>query len=246
MQAPSSTETARLARATFDHLKELGSFVVRNGTFEAALRFTARGVELNSEGRCPSLLSDGRCGIYEKRPATCAALPFEYTLPSRELPVKVESMKQAARSRGFECSFSEDAPVIWEGGDLTAGIYKDGYDQGVENSKSDADVQAFLGSQLFGRGEEGQQLLAAAIDVITSGRVFPFDFPTILEALQIAEGAGAPMPFPLPDFSIVAEKQLQLIRGAISQNLSRKQRADRDKTTYLRHLEAAWMDMMEE
>lgn len=62
--------------------------------------------------RCPVLRDDQKCGIYDRRPGVCRVVPFDLHLRPdlvSKAPVADEAL---ARRLGFECDWSELAPVM--------------------------------------------------------------------------------------------------------------------------------------
>lgn len=65
-------------------------------------------------GACAAL-SEGRCGIYQRRPLACRAVPFHY---ARADALAVADLDAFVSTAGHRCDVSEAAPVVLEGGSI--------------------------------------------------------------------------------------------------------------------------------
>ena len=63
-------------------------------------------------GACPAL-SGGRCGIYDRRPLACRAVPFHYSRPETLAEVDLATFVETP---GYRCDTSAEAPVVLAGG----------------------------------------------------------------------------------------------------------------------------------
>jgi Fe-S-cluster containining protein len=63
-------------------------------------------------GRCPVLRGDNRCGIYDRRPGVCRFVPFDLHLRPDLVSRAPIAGEELARRLGFECDWSERAPVV--------------------------------------------------------------------------------------------------------------------------------------
>ncbi len=62
--------------------------------------------------RCPVLQDDNKCGIYDRRPGICRVVPFDLHLRPDLVSKAPSAGEELARRLGFECDWSELAPVI--------------------------------------------------------------------------------------------------------------------------------------
>jgi Fe-S-cluster containining protein len=65
-------------------------------------------------GACTAL-SEDRCGIYERRPLACRAVPFHY---ARADALAVADFDAFVSTAGYRCDVSEAAPVVLERGSI--------------------------------------------------------------------------------------------------------------------------------
>jgi Fe-S-cluster containining protein len=63
-------------------------------------------------GACTAL-SDGRCGIYERRPLACRTVPFHYSRPEASAESDLEAF---VATPGFGCDTGAGAPIVLEAG----------------------------------------------------------------------------------------------------------------------------------
>jgi Fe-S-cluster containining protein len=77
-------------------------------------------------GACTAL-SDGRCGIYERRPLACRTVPFHYSRPEASAE---RDLNAFVGTPGFGCDTGPGAPVVLEAGRIV--------DPGARRARGDA------------------------------------------------------------------------------------------------------------
>jgi len=65
-------------------------------------------VDDDGSGQCPAL-SNGRCGIYERRPLTCRTVPVHYSRPPSTLASYLDGF---TRTPGYECETLTAPPIL--------------------------------------------------------------------------------------------------------------------------------------
>lgn len=83
-----------------------------------------------SPGACRALKSQ-LCGIYDRRPLTCRAVPIHY---SRPVATADADLRAFVATPGYGCDTSETAPVVIEGGQVV--------DSDMRQARADAAVVA--------------------------------------------------------------------------------------------------------
>ena len=80
--------------------------------------------------RCSALRDDMKCGIYERRPTMCRVVPFDLHLRP-DLVNKLPQWEEAeGRAHGFECDWSDKAPVIVTPKGIVDPQYREPYEKG--------------------------------------------------------------------------------------------------------------------
>lgn len=83
-------------------------------------------------GRCPAL-TNGLCGIYERRPLTCRTVPLHY---SRQPSVLQSYIDQFTATPGYECD-TTGSPVILRGSSIVSPDLRHYRERAVEMAKAD-------------------------------------------------------------------------------------------------------------
>lgn len=81
----------------------------------AAILFALVDVDQMS-GACPQRTADGRCAIYEGRPAKCRIVPFDESIPEPDAGEALAVTLGHLRARGGTCRVDTGAPVVWSDG----------------------------------------------------------------------------------------------------------------------------------
>lgn len=71
---------------------------------------------LDTQRSACAALTDGRCGIYERRPLGCRTVPFHY---ARAEALALDDFDAFVSTPGYRCEIGENAPVVIDGGRIT-------------------------------------------------------------------------------------------------------------------------------
>jgi Fe-S-cluster containining protein len=87
----------------------------RNGakTVEYTRYLTISALTLDAGSGACTALSDGRCGIYARRPLACRTVPFHYSRPEASAE---RELKAFVGTAGYGCDTSVSAPVVLAAG----------------------------------------------------------------------------------------------------------------------------------
>ena len=108
--------------------RKSGTKVMRGGRavdYDQYLFISA--LSLDTELGACSALSDGRCGIYDRRPFTCRTVPFQYWRVDAALSDQLDAF---ARTPGYACDTSDSAPLVLDGSRII--------DENVRQARTDA------------------------------------------------------------------------------------------------------------
>lgn len=88
--------------------------VMRNGKPVERINYLMiSAIALDTRRGACAALADGRCGVYERRPLACRAVPFHY---ARADALAKEDFDAFVSTAGYRCDVGESAPVVLEGG----------------------------------------------------------------------------------------------------------------------------------
>jgi Fe-S-cluster containining protein len=121
-RCPASGPSAAPAGALHESKRRLAAFAARTRIVKR--RQGGRAVEyrryllisaltLDTRPGACTALSDGRCGIYDRRPLACRTLPFHYSRPEASAERDLEAF---VATEGHGCDTGGDAPVVLAGG----------------------------------------------------------------------------------------------------------------------------------
>lgn len=188
-------------------------------------------------GRCPSLRPDGRCGIYERRPAVCRYIPAQHLLPSDR---QDRALEMFYRDHSGDCDWTEAAPVILKGGRIVDGPMAAALDEAEEDERRDNAVLRLLaqhGHRVASIEDEADLSIAGLIEA--SMRAPSMDVPLVVIVMFLAglrEAGMLPDGYGEFDLKDIARRQAEACERMIQDNLRRKNRDDRLLTAELRAL----------
>lgn len=82
-------------------------------TIEYMRYVTVSALSLDAGAGACAALSDGRCGIYARRPLACRTVPFHYSRPEASAE---RDLKAFVGTPGFGCDTGAGAPIVLEAG----------------------------------------------------------------------------------------------------------------------------------
>jgi Fe-S-cluster containining protein len=94
--------------------------------------------------KCPALLDDGRCGIYEHRPLQCRVVPFDWQLAPGYVSRAPLWTEETGRPRDFRCDWSEAAPLAVDEKGVAEPGYADAYDKAREEARASKSALSLL------------------------------------------------------------------------------------------------------
>jgi Fe-S-cluster containining protein len=184
---------------------------------------------------CPALDADGkRCTIHERRPHTCRTVPIRYDVPAGLLVRAFRGVVDAgiASADPFECDVSRSAPVLLRDGEVVDAEYKDARAAGAE--------AALAEKTLCGRILESP-LMPPLREVYTHLRQSKLVAVSFHGAVATAHDLGLLDAVALRTF---CQAQIALLEREITRALARKLKAERETTSRLRTLDAAYRTML--
>lgn len=172
--------------------------------------------------KCPALLKNNTCGMYERRPQVCRAFPLD-----PKFPEMLQNVPLSALSQRLACDFSEAAPPLWSDGKLVSEKHRELLQARQETIARDSQFLPYYG--------------------MASANFTPL--PSLSEILLAIKGNGSlDLPFVPALVYLVAsgqvdadraelclERQIGLAGEAIEQAMARKDKAERSRTAILRN-----------
>jgi Fe-S-cluster containining protein len=228
-------------RDQFDWIASLGALTISTGGVRIAIRLSAAPLSSPALARCPQLDGDGKCAIWERRPALCRSLPLDFWAPEGQQPLRLRAMAKHVAEDGYQCDMGDGAPAIWRDGAIVDPAHRAAWEDGVRRSKEEWPVLTVLAKEM----EAGSTSLPSIPQIggaVLSGEAYHLDFFGVLGTLHVfrdsgsAERAGVDLSG-LPGQEEFLVAQLGLIEAQLASNLSRKAPADRPVTEKLRMLE---------
>lgn len=214
------------ANAQLAQHESLGGVAMVDARWKGVIRLVGDPFAQSGIGKCSQLMNNGHCGIYADRPSVCHLVPLSLVLPEAYQHVALESLRQHAEMANWDCEMGDDAPLLWENGEVVSTEYRAAFENAVEVN-SDGDMQRRLLSHI-------------GIDA----RGLPHFAALKMQKL----GVFAPLSSFLECFSDLfddpreaANTQLALIRAEIAENIKRKRPQDKPYTEELRDHEKAWV-----
>jgi hypothetical protein len=196
-----------------EHRRQLGHFSARDKIDRSRgrslhLTISARTVD-REKGRCPALI-DKRCGVYEKRPLSCRAVPLHFSQPDALL---ARSLDAFVRLPGYRCDTSVHAPVVFDGERVTDAPMQQARDDALKLAKSDLDWKKAILSLMDDPGAASAAGLPTYEDVVRhSDSGFASSVP-MLAAWRVAKNVGIIAP---SVFEEICEKQIALLKLEIA------------------------------
>jgi Fe-S-cluster containining protein len=196
-----------------EHRRQLSHFSVREKKDRAKgrslyLTISARTVD-REKGRCPALV-DKRCGIYDKRPLSCRAVPLHFSKPDSLLGAALDSF---VRTPGYMCDTSSNAPVLLDGERVMDASVQQSREGGLALAKSDLAWKKKILSLM----DDPDRAQAAGLPTYESVlRNFDAGYGSsvsMLAAWRVARDLGMISPKSLQD---ICEKQIVLIEAEIA------------------------------
>jgi Fe-S-cluster containining protein len=133
-------------------------------------------------GRCPVLRDDNTCGIYDRRPGMCRMVPFDLHLRPDLVSKAPIAGEELARKLGFECEWSEKAPVVVGPEGFVDPSYRADYERARRDITKSHALIRFIPSELL------LEALQAAKRNARSGQ--PMDVPVFFAVLVAAAVAA--------------------------------------------------------
>ncbi len=195
------------------HRRQLAHFSIRDKIDRPRgrslhLTMSARTVD-REKGRCPALV-DKRCGIYERRPLSCRAVPLHFSQPDALL---ARSLDAFVRLPGHLCDTSVDAPVVFDGERVTDASMRQARDDALELVNSEQRwKKAILSLMDDPRTASAAGLPTYEAVVRHSDSGFASSVP-MLAAWRVAKDAGIIAP---SAFEELCEKQIALLKLEIA------------------------------
>jgi Fe-S-cluster containining protein len=98
--------------------------------------------------RCPVLQDDNTCGIYDRRPGVCRVVPFDLHLRPDLVSKAPIAGEELARRLGFECDWSEQAPVVVGPDGFVDPSYRADYERAREDVAKSHSLLRFIPSEV--------------------------------------------------------------------------------------------------
>jgi Fe-S-cluster containining protein len=176
-------------------------------------------------GRCTYLRDDNTCGIYDRRPGVCRVVPFDVHLRPDLVSKAPIVDEELARRLGFECDWSERAPVILAPEGVVGPSYRADYERTRRDVTKSHSLIRFIPSEALigamqatkGTSRGGQPM----------GDV-PVFFP-ILVAAAVAAGF-----FDIGRARAILEAQIRVADTLEAAAIRRRDKDERDTTRQVR------------
>ena len=206
-------------------------------TVKFATTLSAVAIQPPSTQRCSALQTDGRCGIYDRRPNVCRYVPAQHLAPKTNQQLALAIFKE---KHNQDCDWSPSAPVLLADGTLVNPEMSASFTRAEQDDLRDAALlRALVDAETAFTSDSEEfdilDILESAMASEDGETRFPFAFLALL--LEDLEEAGS-LPDGYPPFSVedIARKQAAVCQRMIAENLKRKDSRDREATAQLRHL----------
>ena len=189
------------------------------------------------KSKCTVLTSDGKCGIYDRRPSTCRYVPGQHLIPLDRQDIAMEEFKARMSSN---CDWSEDAPVVLKDGRFLDPAISAAFGKAEEDDRSDGYLLKLLMESDCEFGDpEGGFGLSFSDFVQKSARSTQVDMPVAFFTyfLMALQGDGLlPEDYEVPSPQEVAARQIVVCERLIAENIRLRDREARPHTEMLREL----------
>ncbi|MCV9964919.1 YkgJ family cysteine cluster protein [Pararhizobium sp. BT-229] len=184
--------------------------------------------------RCPVLTSDNKCGIYDRRPATCRYIPGQHLVPMDQQHLAVGKFREL---HGKErCDWSSSAPALVRDGVIVEPTMTEAFRVAESDERGDGLLlQSLLDEDLCLTSSEGEISISDFVTqcLQTHEATIPVAiFTMFLDDLR--SHGRLPKGYDVPYFKEVAQRQITLCLALIETNLREKDKAARSHTEMLR------------
>jgi Fe-S-cluster containining protein len=154
------------------------------------------------EAACAALVN-GRCGIYDRRPLGCRAVPFHYSRPDA---LSNDDFDAFVSTPGYLCDVSEDAPVVLDGGRIVDAAARDARAGALALAEEDRRWKQVIGRRM----KSGHCSLPSLQDVEANA-----GFAALTTSMRVAWEIAAEEGL-LEDPTLLVKAQLQTIERELS------------------------------
>jgi Fe-S-cluster containining protein len=231
-----------IAKMTMERSQELGALQMEatNSNWQSVKFVTTLSavvIQPPSTQRCPALQSDGRCGIYDRRPNVCRYVPAQHLAPKKRQQLTVSVFID---KHDQDCDWSPSAPQLLVGGVLVNPEMSASFQNAEHDDLRDAALLHALvkdGTTFTAESEEVciEDFLETAMNSQTGESRFPFSLLALL--LEDLNKTGL-LPEGYPPFSAkdIVRRQVTTCERMIAKNVARKDSRDREVTAELRFM----------
>jgi hypothetical protein len=196
-----------------EHRRQLGHFSVREKIDRSrgrSLHFTISARTVDREpGRCPALI-DKRCGIYERRPLSCRAVPLHFSQPD---PLLAHALDAFVRLPGHLCDTSAEAPVVFDGVRVTDAAMQQAREDALRLVKSDLPWKKAILALMDNPAAASAAGLPTYDEVLRHSDSGYASSVSMLAAWRVAKNIGLIEPVA---FEQICEKQIALLKLEIA------------------------------
>lgn len=239
MRAKTAGFHADLAVMTSARAMELGGVVIgSSGTgfksdMQLVLTLSANVVRHSHVARCPALLGDNRCGIYEKRPSVCRYVPGQHLLHADQQHKALAVFKSMHTN---DCDWSDDAPVLVSGGRIVQPAMLEGFAQAEADETADGELlRRLLTEDPMAWGEGWETSMSEMLDEAKQSveAVVPVAIFTLF-LTSLRRSGKLPKEYEIPSAAEVATRQNAVCARLIDENIKAKHSSSKPHTERLR------------
>lgn len=184
--------------------------------------------------RCPALNSDNKCGIYDRRPATCRYIPGQHLVPGNQQHLAVGKFRDMHRNEA--CDWSSSAPTLVRDGVIIEPTMNEAFSVAETDERRDGQLLQTLLDEDFCLTNSDWEVSIS--DYLTEClQTHEATIPVAIFTLfldHLKRQGKLPSGYDVPDFKEVAQRQVTLCLALIETNLREKDRAARPHTELLR------------